>query len=179
MNAHRWLATLALLLPVTATVRAAEPPARDVDTSRAAPAVAPTVAPTPPLATAGGRVPKFAPDDAALQWGSCPPLFAPGCQIAVLQGDPAKPNADIFFRVPPGYVIPPHSHTSAEHMVLVSGRLEVHYQGQPNTMLEKGDYAYGPAKLPHLAHCRSAEPCQLFISFDEPVDALPHEGEIR
>lgn len=167
---------LAIILGCSlAAAQAADPPKSD--TSRATPAPVqggPTVAPT-----ATARALAIPPGDAALKWGPCPPLFAPGCQIAVLQGDPSRPNADVFFRVPPNYVIPPHTHTSAEHMVLVSGRLEVHYKGQPRTTLNKGDYAYGPAKLPHLAHCRSAEPCQLFISFDDPVDALPYEGEIR
>jgi quercetin dioxygenase-like cupin family protein len=117
-------------------------------------------------------------NDPGLKWGACPPLFAPGCEIAVLQGDPAKPNADIFFRIPPGYVIPAHSHTSAEHMVLVSGELEVHYRGQPPVTLRTGDYAYGPPNLPHLGRCRSSTPCTLFIAFELPVDALPYEGAI-
>ena len=37
-----------------------------------------------------------------LQWGPCPPIFPAGCQIAVLHGDPARPNADVFLRVPGG-----------------------------------------------------------------------------
>ena len=32
--------------------------------------------------------------DAQLQWGPCPAIFPTGCQIAVLRGDPSKPNAD-------------------------------------------------------------------------------------
>lgn len=117
-------------------------------------------------------------DDPKLAWGPCPPLFAPGCRIAVLQGDPARPHADVFFQVPPGYAIPPHSHTSAEHMVLVSGELEVQYRGQERVVLRTGDYAYGPPELPHLGRCRSREPCTLFIAFERPVDALPYDGPI-
>lgn len=132
----------------------------------------------PPGAAPAARALASRVDDPALKWSPCPPLFAPGCQIAVLQGDPAEPNADVFFRIPTGYVIPPHSHTSAEHMVLVTGELEVHYKGQAAVTLRKGDYAYGPANLPHLGRCRSKGPCTLFISFDLPVDALPYDGEI-
>mgnify|MGYP003428569626 CR=1 FL=1 len=40
--------------------------------------------------------------DTALQWGACPPIFPAGCQIAVLHGDPGRPNADVFLRVPGG-----------------------------------------------------------------------------
>jgi quercetin dioxygenase-like cupin family protein len=118
-------------------------------------------------------------NDPALKWGPCPPLFAPGCQIAVLQGDPAKPNADVFFRIPAGYVIAPHSHTSAEHMVLVTGELEVQYRGQEPVKLRTGDYAYGPPNLPHLGRCLSRTPCTLFIAFELPVDAVPYEGRMR
>jgi quercetin dioxygenase-like cupin family protein len=109
--------------------------------------------------------------DAPLKWGPCPPIFPAGCEIAVLHGDPAKPNADVFLRVPGGYEIPAHSHTSAERMILVAGQLRVRYQGSPATTLTLGQYAYGPAKLPHHATCLSKESCTLFIAFEGPVDA--------
>jgi mannose-6-phosphate isomerase-like protein (cupin superfamily) len=108
--------------------------------------------------------------DAELTWGPCPDVFPSGCQIAVLHGDPAQPNADIFFKVPGRSVIPHHWHSSAERMVLVSGQLSVTYEGQATVDLEPGMYAYGPAKAPHRAECRSAEPCVLFIAFEGPVD---------
>lgn len=116
--------------------------------------------------------------DPALQWGPCPEGMPQGCGIAVLQGDPAKPNADIFLRVPGGSTIPPHAHSSAERMVLVSGELEVKYQGAPAATLRAGDYAFGPAKLGHRATCRSAGACTLFIAFEGPVDVLPFEGQL-
>lgn len=112
-------------------------------------------------------------DDAKLQWGPCPDFFPAGCQIAVLHGDPAKPNADVFFRVPARYDLPPHWHTSAERMVLVSGELHVTYNGQEPAVLKPGMYAYGPAKAVHRGRCASEEPCVLFIAFEGPVDAIP------
>jgi quercetin dioxygenase-like cupin family protein len=109
-------------------------------------------------------------NDAGLKWGPCPDVFPKGCEIAVLHGDPAQPGADIFFKVPPGASIPRHWHSSAERMVLVSGELDVRYDGQPGATLRSGMYAYGPAAVPHTAECRSAEPCVLFIAFVGPVD---------
>ena len=117
--------------------------------------------------------------DPNLQWGPCPEGMPTGCGIASLHGDPEKPNADIFLRVPGGSTIPPHAHTSAERMILVSGELEAKYQGAPAATLRSGHYAYGPAKLPHRAQCRSSEPCILFIAFEGPVDVLPFEGELN
>ena len=88
-------------------------------------------------------------DDDSLQWGPCPAFFPAGCEIAVLHGDPAKPNVDIFFKVPGNYDFPAHSHTSAERMTLLSGVMNVNYRGQPTTKLKTGMYAYGPAKAVH------------------------------
>jgi quercetin dioxygenase-like cupin family protein len=109
--------------------------------------------------------------DGPLAWGPCPPIFPKGCEIAVLHGDPAKPNADVFLRVPGGYEIPTHTHSSAERMILVAGQLRVQYKGSAATTLSPGQYAYGPSKLPHRANCLSAESCTLFIAFEGPVDA--------
>jgi mannose-6-phosphate isomerase-like protein (cupin superfamily) len=125
----------------------------------------------PPLARAAS--------DPALQWGPCPPILPGGCQIAVLHGSPAEPNADIFLRVPGGYAIPPHRHTSAERMILVTGRLRVQYQGSPEATLEPGHYAYGPPGLPHRATCEGAAPCTLFIAFVGPVDAEAVAAEVE
>jgi mannose-6-phosphate isomerase-like protein (cupin superfamily) len=113
--------------------------------------------------------------DAQLKWGPCPAFIPQGCEIAVLHGDPAKPNADIFFRVPADFTIPSHWHTSPERMVLVSGELRVTYDGQEPTTLKPGTYAYGPAKLPHSAYCLKGTACVLFIAFEAPVDAVPIE----
>lgn len=117
--------------------------------------------------------------DAGLTWGPCPEGFPTGCAIAVLHGDPAKDNADILFRVPAGARIAPHWHTSAERMVLLSGEMEVTYEGQEATTLKTGTYAYGPAKLTHKAHCKGDEACVLFIAFELPVDAVLVEAAAK
>ena len=111
--------------------------------------------------------------DAQLQWGPCPPFMPAGCGLAVLHGDPAKPNADVLLKLPGGSAIPDHTHTSAERMVLVAGELHVTYKGQDKAVLKAGMYAYGPARLPHSATCAGTAPCVLFIAFEGPVDAIP------
>lgn len=116
---------------------------------------------------------------AELQWGPCPPIFPAGCQIAVLHGDPGRPNADVFLRVPGGYQIPAHSHTSPERMVLVEGQLNVRYRGTAAELLTPGEYAYGPAKMAHQAACLGDKPCTLFIAFEGPVDAEAFAGSLE
>ena len=117
--------------------------------------------------------------DAQLKWGPCPPFLPKGCAIAVLHGDPAKDNVDVFFKVPAKSTIPLHWHTSAERMVLVAGELHVTYDGQKTAVLRSGTYAYGPAKRPHKGFCASTVPCILFIAFESPLDAVPVEGQSK
>jgi quercetin dioxygenase-like cupin family protein len=114
-------------------------------------------------------------DDADLAWGPCPPFLPAGCAIAVLQGDPAAANADVFFSVPGGSRIARHWHRSAERMVLVAGEMQVTYDGHAMATLRPGSYAYGPARLPHSAICAGDTACVLMIAFEQPVDAF--EGE--
>jgi quercetin dioxygenase-like cupin family protein len=114
--------------------------------------------------------------DSELKWGPCPAFLPKGCEISVLHGDPAKHNADIFFKVPANSTIPRHWHTSAERMVLVSGELHVTYDGHKTAVLKPGTYAYGPAKVPHKAECKKSGPCILFIAFESAVDAVPAEA---
>lgn len=113
--------------------------------------------------------------DESLQWGPCPDFIPKGCEIAVLNGDPAKDNLDIFFKVPADFHIPHHKHTSQERMILVSGTLDVTYDNQPKATIHTGSYAFGPAELPHSAYCHDGEDCILYIGFVAPLDAIPIE----
>ena len=132
---------------------------------------APAIAEGPPLSNTAGNP--------ALKWGGCPDFMPKGCEIAVLHGDPAKSNADVFFKVPANAVITRHWHTSAERMVLVAGELHVTYDGYPTAVLTPGSYAYGPPRLPHAAACGAAGPCILFIAFEAPVDAVAGDAPAK
>lgn len=128
---------------------------------------------TPALPAAQEQAVTRSPADPRLQWGPCPAFMPKDCGLAVLHGDPAKPNADVLLKIPAGSTIPEHRHTSAERMVLVAGELSVRYQDQEEVVLKPGMYAYGPANLPHTASCRGSSPCLLFIAFESAVDAVP------
>lgn len=114
-------------------------------------------------------------DDEQLEWGGCPGFMPESCSIAVLQGDPAKPETDLFFKLQGNTSAPNHWHHSAERMVLVSGTMEANYKGQEPAVIKIGDYAYGPPEKPHEASCISNEPCVLFIAFNKSVDAFAVE----
>ncbi len=114
-------------------------------------------------------------DDPRVEWNPCFEWMPEGCELAVVQGlDPEGLNADAFFKLPPGSTVVEHWHTSAERMVLLSGVMEVDYEGQDPVRVYPGTYAYGPAELPHETHCleEGNEPCILFIAFEDPIDAI-------
>ena len=115
------------------------------------------------------------PGDDTLEWGNCPEFMPDSCSIAVLHGNPANPDADVFFKMEGKTSVPNHWHHSAERMVLVSGEMEVQYEGQQAEVFSAGSYAYGPPEKPHRASCLSEEPCILFIAFNKPVDAYQVE----
>lgn len=117
--------------------------------------------------------------DAQLRWGPCPAFLPKGCAIAVLHGDPAKDNVDVFLKVPGKSALPLHWHSSAERMVLVAGELHITYDGQKQAVLKPETYAYGPAKPAHKGVCTSAAACVLFIAFESPLDAVPVEDKSK
>ena len=81
-----------------------------------------------------------------------------------------------MLRMPGGYAIPTHRHTSAERMILVSDKLTVKSARTPEAVLKAGNYAYGPAGMAHCAVCSSDGPCVLFVAFEGPVDVEAVEG---
>lgn len=115
-------------------------------------------------------------DDPTLEWGGCPEFMPDGCNITVLRGDMESRNSDILFKVPANSDIPLHWHNSAERMILISGEMEVTYEGEKTQHLKTGSYAYGPAKKPHTAKCKDSGPCILFIAFELPIDAIEGKG---
>ena len=106
------------------------------------------------------------------QWNTAPDFF-PGCEFTVLHGDLESPRLDFLFKIEPNTEVVKHTHNSAERMILISGELEVQYDGEEATVLTPGTYAFGPAGKPHKAKCQSSEPCVLFVAMNEPFDAVP------
>ncbi len=110
-------------------------------------------------------------NDSSINWIPCPDFMPQGCNIGVLHGDPTQRNSDVLLRLPEDSEIPLHTHTSAERMLLISGELEVLYEGENVKTMSVGSYAYGPPNKPHSATCKTG-PCILFIAFEEPMDAV-------
>ena len=112
------------------------------------------------------------PDSQKLEWVSCPE-FLP-CQFAVLHGELGGNNMDIFLKFPSGAKVPFHTHSSAEHMIMIAGEFHTTYEGQEKSILKAGNYAYGPTKLAHDGYCASKEECIMFVAYETPLDAVPY-----
>jgi quercetin dioxygenase-like cupin family protein len=98
------------------------------------------------------------------QWGPAPPVLPAGAQIAVLAGDPTKPVPyTIRLKFPANYSIPPHSHPTDEHVVVVSGGLtfgmgDKLIRGEAtNKTLSTGGFALMPANMNHFAYTTAKE----------------------
>lgn len=111
-------------------------------------------------------------DSKDLEWLPAPDFF-PNCSFTILHGDISQPNLDFFFKIDPNTEVVNHTHNSPERMILISGDLEVEYQGEKPVVLKAGSYAYGPAGKPHKAKCLDNGPCVLFVAMEDPFDAVP------
>ena len=61
--------------------------------------------------------------DDQIHWGPAPPIFPAGAQFAVVQGDPSVAGQifTVRLRFPNGYVLPPHTHPTDEHITVLRG----------------------------------------------------------
>lgn len=67
--------------------------------------------------------PAHAQTSAKLTWGPAPPVLPAGARMAVVSGDPGKPAPFVVqLEMPAGYVVPPHSHPTDEHVTVKSGQ---------------------------------------------------------
>jgi quercetin dioxygenase-like cupin family protein len=100
-----------------------------------------------------------------IKWGAAPPELPKGGQLAVLHGDPSKRGTfTIRFKVPDGYKIPPHWHTQAEQLTIISGTLRFRIgdtMDAPAHDLQPGAYHYLPAKMHHSAEAKGETVVQI------------------
>jgi quercetin dioxygenase-like cupin family protein len=90
-----------------------------------------------------------------LKWGPAPPVFPPGAQMAVLQGNPGGSGVfTVRLRFPDGYKIAPHTHPTDEHVTVISGTLRVGMGTKFETggmmTLAANGFVTAPANSPHF-----------------------------
>lgn len=115
-----------------------------------------TAAENDPVATPGATRPKIS-SAAELSWRPAPGLPT-GAHVALLDGDPAKQGAfTLRLKMPAGYAIPPHTHTTAERITVISGSVRLgigeKFEAGGGRELRTGDFALVPAGVAHFASC--------------------------
>ena len=103
---------------------------------------------------------------AAVKWGDVPPFLPKGAKLAVLVGDPSKPEPfTVRLQMPDGYKIPPHTHPTDEHVTVLSGTFRA-AMGEKWDDKALGDFAPGSyanmaASMPHYAAAKGATVVQV------------------
>lgn len=90
-----------------------------------------------------------------LRWQSAPPSLPKGAEMTVLHGDPNQPGPFVVrFKTPGDYRIPPHYHSRAETLTILSGRLYLgggaEFDPTKAHTMDVGAFHYLPARSPHF-----------------------------
>jgi len=93
----------------------------------------------------------------------------PGSESIMLREDAKTSGIELLARYPAGHVFPPHWHSANERIVLVEGRLSIK-NGSTAEYLERGGFAYLPAKKLQRMACVSQAPCSFYVYWDGKLD---------
>lgn len=109
-----------------------------------------------------------------IEWG---PLelegFEPGAEVAVLRGDLAT-AAELIVRIPAGYTVPNHNHTSDETYVWIKG--DFTYIASDGTVRDLSGQTFIslPGQAPPHALICGSEPCVFYLRYTRPFDVQVH-----
>ena len=134
-----------------------------------------------PRLGAAQDAPPTTPQD--VKWSPAPPVFEPGAQFAVVQGDPSKPGVEftVRLRFPNGYKVQPHTHPTAEHVTVLAGTFLVGmgptFDTSKMVALPPGSIVTAPAEHAHYALARGETVVQIHamgpfvLTYVNPADA--------
>lgn len=95
----------------------------------------------------------------------------PGAEIAVIRGDLDKAHSESILRIPPGYPVPNHTHTSDELYVWMSGSFTLTSHDGKETEFRGPAYISFPGNAPpHALKCGDKEPCVFYLRYSRPFD---------
>jgi quercetin dioxygenase-like cupin family protein len=89
---------------------------------------------------------------------------------AIETGDPKAGHSTWVLKAPPGCVVPWHSHTAEEQLIIISGTVLAEMTDHPSTRLGPGGFAMMGSRMPHQFSCQGRSACLMFVTFDGPYD---------
>ena len=94
-----------------------------------------------------------------------------GVEHALLRGDFTKDGAEAILRIPAGYKVPIHTHTSDELYIWLSGAFTLIAHDGTRTDFAGPAYISFPGNAPpHGLECGPDEPCVFYLKFSRPFD---------
>lgn len=88
-------------------------------------------------------------------------------------GDPAAGASTFLLKAAPGCVVPKHSHTAEEQLIVAQGQVSAGMTGMAAATLGPGGFAMMPGKEVHWFTCVSTkEDCLMFVTFDQKYDIV-------
>ena len=95
----------------------------------------------------------------------------PGAEIAPLRGSLDIAQSESIVRIPPGYVVPSHTHTSEELYLWISGAFTLVSDKGEKTSFNGPAYISFPGSAPpHALICGDREPCLFYLAYTRPFD---------
>jgi ketosteroid isomerase-like protein len=118
---------------------------------------------------------------AQVKWMDVPPFLPKGAKLAVLVGDPSKPEPfTLRLQMPDGYKIAPHTHPTDEHVTVMSGTFRAamgdKWDDKALADFAPGSYANMAATMPHYAAAKGATVVQVhgvgpfIVNYVNPAD---------
>jgi hypothetical protein len=93
------------------------------------------------------------------------------CLSSALEAGDAKTGPSTWvLRAPNGCVVPWHSHTAQEQLIIVAGNVLAEMPDHTPAHIGPGGFAMMGSHMPHQFSCRSRSGCLMFITFDGPYD---------
>ena len=89
----------------------------------------------------------------------------PGSESIMLRQDARTGGMELLVRFPAGHVIAPHWHESNERILVLEGRLTLRMESGER-VLDRGGFAFLPAREPQRLSCSSQTRCTFYLSWD-------------
>ena len=102
----------------------------------------------------------------------------PGVKYVLLWGNPRTGEHGMLRKFPAGFAPPPHTHPSAERVIVLSGTIVVRQAGSAEKKLGPGSYSEIPANMEHSVKCGEESECVFALISPGPFAIKPVAGKV-
>jgi hypothetical protein len=107
--------------------------------------------------------------------------FSPDSDVKCLSsaletGDPTAGRSTWILKAPARCVVPWHSHTAEEQLIIIRGTVLAEMTDHPPTRLGPGGFAMMGSHMPHQFSCQGKSACLMIVSFDRAYDIYWGKG---